>query len=100
MFGITFELLMKTSDIADSLVVRKYGVRGARIFARLWFPFMYVLLTAVAAASWFLAPEMATSGGDRIFFGCIVGGLTVLAASVLTRMYLRFLAEIKELESR
>ena len=98
--GVIFVLLMKTFDISDAPVVRKYGVRGAKLFARLWFSFMYVLLIAVAAASWVLAPEMATSRGDRIFLGCFVGGLTVVAASLLTRMWLKLLAEIKELESR
>ena len=96
----TFALLMKTYDISDSPVVRKYGVRRARIFAHLWISFMYVFLTATTAVSWVLAPEMATSLGDRIFLGCFVGGLTVLAASFLTRMYLGLLAEIKGLESR
>lgn len=91
---------MKTFDISDAPVVRKYGVRGAKVFARLWFSFMYVLLIAVTAASWVLAPEMATSRGDRIFLGCVFGGLTVVAASVLTRMFLGLLAEIKQLESR
>jgi hypothetical protein len=91
---------MKTYDISDGPLVRKYGVRGARIFSRLYFPFLYVLLAAVNAASWVLAPELATSRGDRVFFGCIFGGLTVLAASLLTRMWLGLLAEIKELERR
>ena len=93
-------MIMKTSNISDSLLVRKYGVRGARIFARFWFSFMYLLLTAATAASWVVAPEWETSRGDRILDGCLVGGLTVLAASVLTRMCLNLFAEIKELESR
>jgi len=91
---------MKTMHIADSLVVRKYGVRGAKIFARLWFAYIYALLIGVNAAAWVLAPELATGWGDRIFMGCLFGGLTVLAASLLSRMRLQFLAEIKELESR
>jgi hypothetical protein len=91
---------MKTSDISNSLVVRKCGVRGARLFAYFWFSSMYVFLIAVNAASWVLAPDMAPERGDRIFFGCIFGGLTVLTASLLTRMCLKLLAEIKELEIR
>jgi hypothetical protein len=88
------------SDISNNILVRKYGVRGAKIFACLWFPFMFVLLTTVNVASWVVVPEIATSRGGRFFFGCIFSTLTVVAASILTRMCLDFLREIKELESR
>jgi uncharacterized membrane protein YdjX (TVP38/TMEM64 family) len=91
---------METSDISDSMLFRKCGLRGAKIFARLWFPFLYFLLVAVNAGASVLFPKMATSRGDRILLGCVVGGLRVLAASVLTRMCLEFLAEVKELERR
>ena len=91
-------LLMKTSDISNTPVVRKYGVRGAKLFARFWFPLLYLLLIAPTAALWALAPELAT-GWRRIFFGCLVSGLTVLAASLLTRMRLGYLAAIERLEA-
>jgi hypothetical protein len=91
-------LLMKTSDISNTPFVRKYGVRGAKLFARFWFPLLYVLLIAPTAALWALAPELAT-GWRRIFFGCLVSGLTVLAASLLTRMRLGYLAAIERLEA-
>jgi hypothetical protein len=61
---------------------------------------MYVLLIAVAAALWVVAPEFATEWGNRIFIGCVFGGLTVLAASLLTRMRLEHLAAIELLETR
>ena len=73
---------MKTSDISNTPLVRKYGVRGAKLFARFWFPLLYILLIAPTAALWSLAPELATEW-KRIFFGCLVSGLTVLAASLL-----------------
>jgi hypothetical protein len=88
---------MKTTDVSDSLVVRKYGVRGAKMFARLWFPWLYFLLIAVMAASWVRAPEFVTVWG-RFINGSLVGGLTVLAASLLTRMRLEHLTAIKQLE--
>lgn len=90
---------MKTSDISNTHWVRKHGLHGAKRFARLWFPFMYAFLTAVAAASWVVAPEFAT-GWKRIFIGCLAGGLVVLAASRLTRMRLQYLAAIDRLEAR
>jgi len=89
---------MKTSDLSTTPLVRKYGLRGAKFFARVWFPFLYALLIALIAASWAAAPELAT-GWKRIIFGCLVGGLTVLAASFLTRMRLGYLADIERLES-
>jgi hypothetical protein len=91
---------MSTSAISESLVVRKYGVRGAKIFVRIWFPFMYILLAALNAASWLLAPDWEMSRGDRFFWGCVVGALIVVGASVLTRMWLELLVEIKQLEGR
>jgi hypothetical protein len=91
---------MKQSDISDSLLVRKCGVRHAKIFGRLWFAFMYVFLTAVAAASWVLAPELATSRGARILVGCFFSIVVVLAASLLTRISGKFFGEIADLEAR
>lgn len=89
---------MKTSDISKTLLVRRYGVRGAKLFARLWFPFLYLLLVVPTAVLWAVAPALAT-GWRRILFGCVVSGLTVLAASILTRMRLGYLADIERLES-
>src|SRR5260370_24938269 len=80
---------MKTSDISDTPLVRKYGVRGAKLYVRLWFPFMYVLLIALTSALWAVVPEFAV-GWKRIFLGCLVCGLTVLAASLLTGCDWRF----------
>jgi len=94
---------MKTSDISDTPLVRRYGVRGAKLFARLWFSLMYVFLIAVAAALWVVAPEFTTefaTGWCRIFFGCLIGGLIVLAASLLTRMHMEYFAAIALLETR
>lgn len=90
---------MKTADISQTPLVRKYGVRGAKLYVRLWFPFMYFLLIALTAGLWAVVPEFAT-GWKRIFLGCIVCGLTVLAASILTKMRLEFLAAVELLETR
>ena len=90
---------MKTPDISQTPLVRKYGVRGAKLFAHLWFPFMYVVLIALTAGVWAGYAE-APAGWKRIVFGCLVSGLTVLAASLLTRMHLGYLAAIELLETR
>jgi hypothetical protein len=90
---------MKTADISQTPLVRRYGVRGAKLYVRLWFPFMYFLLIALTAGLWAAVPQFA-AGWKRIFLGCIVCGLTVLASSLLTRMRLEFLAAIELLENR
>ena len=89
---------MRTSDISNTPLVRKYGVRGAKLVARFWFPLLYVLLIAPTAALCALAPQLAT-GWRRILFGCLVSGLTGLAASLLTQMRLGYLAAIERLEA-
>jgi len=90
---------MKTPDISETPLVRRYGVRGARLFARLWFPLLYVFLIALTMGLIVVGPEFV-AGSRRIFIGSLAGGLIVLAASLLTRMRLEFLAAIERLESR
>jgi hypothetical protein len=90
---------MKTQDVSETALVRRYGVRGAKLFARLWFPLLYVFLIALSTGFFVLGPEFAT-GSRRIFIGLLAGGLIVVAASLLTRMRLEFLAGIERLEAR
>ena len=90
---------MKTSDIAETQIVRRYGLRGAKIFAWIWFPLMYVFLIAVTAGLWTVGPEFV-AGRHRVFLGCFIGALTVAAASMLTRMGLQYLAAIERVERR
>jgi len=90
-------LLMKTSDISQTPIVKKFGVRGAKLYARIWFSVLYLTLVAVTAGFWFVGPEFV-AGWPRIVVGSFVGALIVFAASLLTRMYLRFLAEMNQLE--
>ncbi len=88
---------MKTPDISQSPLVRRYGVRGAKLFARLWFPFMYLGLVGLATGFWFVGPELI-SGWRRTFLGCLSETLIILAASLLTRMRLHYLSGIEMLE--
>jgi hypothetical protein len=90
---------MKTSDISETPLVRRYGVRGAKLFARLWFPLLYVFLVALTAGFFIVASEFAM-GWRRISIGFLAGGLIVIAASLVTRMRLEFLAAIERLETR
>ena len=90
---------MKAPDISQTPIVKRFGVRGAKLYGKAWFSILYLMLVAVTAGFWFVGPEFAT-GWRRIVVGCFVGALVVFAASLLTRMRLKFLAEIAELETR
>ena len=90
---------MKAPDISQTPIVKRFGVRGAKLFSKIWFSIMYLALVAITAGLWIMSPEFA-GGWNRIFIGCIVGALVVFAASLLTRMRLKYLAEIEQLEIR
>ena len=87
---------MKSCDISQSALVRRYGVRGAKLFARLWFPLLYFVLICLGAAFCFVGPEVV--GWRRIILAGISGALLVLGASLLTRMRLNYWAAIEQLE--
>jgi len=86
---------MKTPDISKTLLVRKHGLRGARFFARVWFPFMDVLLIAVSAGLW-INYSSSLSTGLQI----LIATLVVVAASLLTRMQIKYVSAIEQLESQ
>jgi hypothetical protein len=93
------ESFMKAPDIAQTLVVKRLGIRGAKLYAKIWFSIGYLMLVAITAGFWVVGPEF-TAGWRRIVVGLFAGALIVLAASLLTRMRLKFLAEIAQLESQ
>ena len=90
--------LMKTCDISQTPLVRRYGVRGAKLFAHLWFPVLYFVLMCLATAPCFVGSELV--GWRRIVFGGVFGALVVLGASLLTKMRLNYLAAIERLEQK
>ena len=90
---------MKTPDLSQTSLVRKYGARGARRFARVWFPAMYAMLTSSTAGLWIFGSEF-TGGWQRTLLGFIIATLVVTAASVLTRMRCEFLAGIDQLDAK
>jgi hypothetical protein len=90
---------MKSPDIAQTPIVKRFGIRGAKLYAKIWFSILYLMLVAVTAGFWIVGPDFA-AGWCRIVVGCFVGALIVFAASLLTRMRLKCLAEIEQLESQ
>ena len=91
-------MTMKTADIAQTPIVKRFGVRGAKLYAKMWFSILYLMLIALTAGFfWFVGSDFA-EGWRRLVVGCVVGTLVVVATSLLTRMRLQFLAEIEQLE--
>jgi uncharacterized BrkB/YihY/UPF0761 family membrane protein len=88
---------MKMSDISETQLVRRYGLHRAKLFAWIWFPLMYVFLIAVTAGLWTVGPEFVV-GWRRVFLGCFISALNIVAASMLTRMRLHYLAAIDVIE--
>lgn len=74
-------------------------MRGAKLFARIWFSLLYSLLTALAAGIWIAGPEFAM-GWRRLIISTLAGALIVTAASLLTRMRLEYMAAIERLQGR
>ena len=97
--GCVAALFMKAPDISQTRIVKRFGVRGAKFFAKIWFSIMYLSLVAISAGFWIVWPEFV-EGRSRVFMGCFVGALVVFAASLLTRMRLEYLAAIEQLEIR
>lgn len=73
-------------------------MRGAKLFARIWFTAMFIFLIALNAGFWVVGPELI-EGWRRILFGCLIGTLIVAGASLLTRMLLQYWAAIERLEA-
>jgi len=78
--------------------MKRYGPRGARVFGRIWFSMMYLTLIAIVAGWWMVGPEIP-GGWRRTVIACFVGTLAVLAAALLTRMQLKYRAEIDQFEA-
>ncbi len=86
---------MNTYDISKTPLVQRYGVRGARFFVRIWFPFMYVLLICISAGLW-----INYSSSPSTDLQILIVTLLVVAAYLLTRMWIKYVTAIERLESR
>ena len=86
-------------DLDTELAVRRWGILGARRFWLGWGTFMYAFLALMAgylvsAVGW----ESDDSAGPHIS-PYLAAALIVIAASMLTRMLVHVLAELRSLES-
>ncbi len=89
---------MITHDISQTPLVRRYGVRGARLFAGIWFPAVYLAIISLVTKLWMVSGEIG-EGPRRLIFGGLVAGFAVLATALLTKMRLEYWASIEKLEN-
>jgi prepilin signal peptidase PulO-like enzyme (type II secretory pathway) len=90
---------VKKPDIAQTPIVKWFGIRGAKLYVKILFSILYLMLIALTAGLWIVGPVFP-NGWCRIVLACFIGGLIVFAVSLLTRMRMKFLAEIEQLESQ
>jgi hypothetical protein len=91
---------MKTSDLSKTPIVKKFGVRGARWYGRILFTWLYAMLIFSTARLWIYYPDFTFTGTWRkVIFGSLIAALLVVAASVLTRMRIKFFTGIEQLEA-
>lgn len=84
-------------NLRNSLAVRRWGVAGARRFWLGWGAFLYAFLALTSGYLFFAITRQAEPGDGHIFY--LAAALVVLAASMLTRMLMGVLAELRTLES-
>jgi|SRR3954471_4981668 hypothetical protein len=84
-------------SLKDSWAVRHWGVAGARRFWWGWGAFLYGFLALIGGNLFTAIARQAEPGDQHIFY--LAAALIVIVASVLTRMLMGILAELRALES-
>ncbi len=89
---------------ADSLVLRRFGVRGLKVCAAVWYGLMCALLVCVAGRGMSVLAHLRENKPKADWHDSFVAyftiALTVAAAAFLTRMFLRRRDEIRQLQSK
>ena len=86
---------MKVHDISDTLVVRRFGTRGARLFGRLWFSLVYAVFVSAEIAILSFAGWLDTPGLWTISLASLI---IIIGVALVTKMQLEYWHSIHELE--
>jgi hypothetical protein len=90
---------MKSRDITQTPVFRKYGIKGMRRFCIVWGTFMYLFLIFISVRGLYALMQIIDEPGSRILlFTAVI--LIVTAASLITRMLIGTFSELRALESQ
>jgi hypothetical protein len=83
-------------SLKDSLAVRRWGIAGARRFWLGWGAFLYAFLALTSGYLFSAVARQAEPGEGHIFY--LAAGLIVITTSLLTRILVGVLAELRTLE--
>jgi hypothetical protein len=90
---------MKSRDITQTPIFRKYGAKGMRRYFIVWGAFMYSFLIFISVRGLYALMQIMDEPGSRILlFAAVI--LIVAAASLLTRMLISTFSELRALESQ
>jgi hypothetical protein len=98
---------MKSRDITQTPIFRKYGAKGMRRYCIVWGAFMYLLLISISGGGFYGLMQIIDELGLRItqepglsilLFAAIA--LIVAAASLLTKMLIGIFNELRASESQ
>lgn len=87
---------MKTHDLSSTHLVRRFGPRGARVFGRIWFFFVYAGLIGLCT-TFCISVGKFTDNQSRLYMGLLASSLIVIATSLLTKMRLEYWASVERL---
>jgi len=84
-------------DLRQSLAVRRWGVLGARRFWLAWGAFMYAFLVAMGGYV-LSAIGRQSDESTGAYIPYFAAALIIIVASMLTRLLMRVLAELRSIE--
>jgi hypothetical protein len=90
---------MKSRDITQTPIFRKYGAKGMRRYSIVWGAFMYLFLIFVSGSGFYGLMQIINEPGLRILLFVAIA-LIVAAASLLTKMLIGIFNELLASESQ
>jgi hypothetical protein len=88
----SYEVTEMKNDIKKTLLYRKYGLLGLKIFTYIWFPILYLLLASVGIGGLYYYKEF--------WMVMIIVLLIIAASSLLSKMLCDQIRNIKEIENK
>jgi hypothetical protein len=89
---------MKSRDITQTAIFRKYGAKGMRRYCIAWGATMYFLLISIGVSGIFALMQIRDENASRVLLFAAVA-LIVAVASLLTRMLIGTFNELQTLGS-
>ena len=87
-----YEVAEMKNDIKKTLLYRKYGLPGLKIFTYIWFPIIYLWLASVGIGVLYYC---------KVFWLVVISVLLIIAASsLLSKMLCDQVRNIKEIENK